>query len=286
MAEQLRLVRAHDDRRQGGAGLLQQGRGLEDPGREPAHHDLHAPAGRRGADGGSDDPAKGRVRYRRQARLDRLCRRQRRRRLCRTHRQGTAAAVHVPPTDIPNIGRFAMVADPQGAVFSLFKPVSDMPPPPADPATPGTIGWHELMASNGEKAFAFYAELFGWTKDEALDMGCHGVATSCSPPATPAIGGMMTKPAQMPAPSWNYYFRVDAIGAALEPPEEGRRPGHQRTDGSAGRRLDRPRVSTRRAQCSRWSAAGREGRSSSSGPRASRLARVPRAAWGSRSGRA
>src|SRR5262245_49835919 len=27
--------------------------------------------------------------------------------------------VHVPPTDIPNIGRFAMVADPQGAVFSL-----------------------------------------------------------------------------------------------------------------------------------------------------------------------
>ena len=56
-------------------------------------------------------------------------------------------AVHVPPTDIPNIGRFAMVADPQGAVFSLFKPLSDMPPPPADPATPGTIGWHELMAA-------------------------------------------------------------------------------------------------------------------------------------------
>ena len=115
-------------------------------------------------------------------------------------------AVHVPPTDIPNIGRFAMVADPQGAVFSLFKPLSDMPPPAADPATPGTIGWHELMAANGEKAFAFYADLFGWTKDEALDMGAMGryqLFTAGGPP----IGGMMTKPAEVPVPFWSYYFR-------------------------------------------------------------------------------
>ncbi|MBY0321965.1 MAG: VOC family protein [Reyranella sp.] len=123
--------------------------------------------------------------------------------------------VHVPPTDIPNIGRFAMVADLQGAAFNLFKPVSDMPPPPADPAAPGTIGWHELMAADGEKAFAFYAELFGWTKDEALDMGAMGRYQLFAAGGS-AIGGMMTKPAQMPVPSWNYYFRVDSIGAALE----------------------------------------------------------------------
>jgi len=124
-------------------------------------------------------------------------------------------AVHVPPADIPNIGRFAMVADPQGAVFSLFKPLSDMPPPPADPTTPGTIGWHELMAANGEKAFAFYAELFDWTKDEALDMGAMG-RYQLFAAGGPAIGGMMTKPAEVPAPYWGYYFRVDAVGAALE----------------------------------------------------------------------
>jgi uncharacterized protein len=28
----------------------------------------------------------------------------------------------VPPTDIPNVGRFAVISDPQGAVFALFKP--------------------------------------------------------------------------------------------------------------------------------------------------------------------
>ncbi len=29
--------------------------------------------------------------------------------------------VNVPPSDIPNVGRFAMVADPQGAIFSIIK---------------------------------------------------------------------------------------------------------------------------------------------------------------------
>jgi predicted enzyme related to lactoylglutathione lyase len=31
-----------------------------------------------------------------------------------------------------------------------------------------------------------------------------------------AIGGMMTKPAQVPAPAWLYYFVVPAIDAAVE----------------------------------------------------------------------
>ena len=123
--------------------------------------------------------------------------------------------LHVPPTDIPKIGHFAMVADPQGAVFNLFKPVSDMPRPPADPATSGLVGWHELMAADGEKAFDFYADLFGWTRDEAIDMGAMG-RYQLFAAGGPAIGGMMTKPAAVPAPSWGYYFQVDAIGAALE----------------------------------------------------------------------
>src|SRR5260370_23013144 len=34
--------------------------------------------------------------------------------------------IHAPPTDIPNVGRFAMVADPQGTAFCLFKPDAEM----------------------------------------------------------------------------------------------------------------------------------------------------------------
>lgn len=122
-------------------------------------------------------------------------------------------AIHVPPTEIPNIGRFAMVADPQGAAFSLFKGLSEMPRP-ADGST-GSVGWHELMAVDGEKAFDFYGDLFGWTKADALDMGAMGRYQLFSSGSN-MIGGMMTKPAEVPMPFWTYYFRVDAIGAAME----------------------------------------------------------------------
>ncbi|MBM3648056.1 MAG: VOC family protein [Alphaproteobacteria bacterium] len=124
-------------------------------------------------------------------------------------------AVHMPATDIPNVGRFATVADPQGAVFSLFTPGDGPPPTQPEAGTPGTIGWRELMAGDGDKVFAFYAGLFGWTKAEAIDMGPMGKYQLFAAGAEP-IGGMMTKPAEMPMPAWCYYFQVDAIGAATE----------------------------------------------------------------------
>jgi hypothetical protein len=31
------------------------------------------------------------------------------------------AKIRVPPQDIPKVGRFAIIEDPQGAVFSLFQ---------------------------------------------------------------------------------------------------------------------------------------------------------------------
>ena len=123
-------------------------------------------------------------------------------------------SVHRPVTPIPGIGQFAIVADPHGAVFCLFQPGGPGPAAPA-PNTPGTIGWHELMAGDGDKAFAFYAGLFGWTRDEAIDMGPMGRYQLFAVDGR-VIGGMMTKPAQVPMAFWGYYFRVDGIGPALE----------------------------------------------------------------------
>jgi predicted enzyme related to lactoylglutathione lyase len=31
-------------------------------------------------------------------------------------------ATHVPPTPVPNVGQFAVLADPQGAVFAVLQP--------------------------------------------------------------------------------------------------------------------------------------------------------------------
>jgi hypothetical protein len=121
--------------------------------------------------------------------------------------------VHRGPEDIPGVGRFAVVADPHGASFMLFKGVTDAQPQPPAPGTPGHIGWHELQAGNGEKAFAFYSGLFGWSKAEAMDMGPMGVYQIFATDSAP-VGGMMTKTEAFPAAMWLYYFNVDDIKAA------------------------------------------------------------------------
>ena len=123
-------------------------------------------------------------------------------------------AVHRGPEDIPGVGRFAVVADPQGAVFILFRGSGDQAPQAAAPGTPGHVGWHELHAGDGVSAFSFYAGLFGWTKGEAMDMGPMGVYQIFVADGVP-VGGMMTKAADMPMPAWLYYFNVEAVDAAM-----------------------------------------------------------------------
>jgi predicted enzyme related to lactoylglutathione lyase len=128
--------------------------------------------------------------------------------------KAAGGAVHRAPEDIPGIGRFAVVADPHGAGFILFKGMTGEEPAPVAPGTPGHIGWHELHAGNGESAFAFYSGLFGWTKAEAMDMGPMGIYQIFATGGAP-IGGMMTKTPDTPAPFWLYYFNVEAIDAAI-----------------------------------------------------------------------
>jgi predicted enzyme related to lactoylglutathione lyase len=123
--------------------------------------------------------------------------------------------LHRDPQEIPGVGRFAIASDPQGAAFVLFLPNEGSEPPPGPtPDKVGFAGWRELMAVDGEAAFAFYAELFGWTKDQALDMGEMGVYQTFVAQGE-STGGVMTKPAGVPAPFWTYYFLVDGIGTAI-----------------------------------------------------------------------
>ncbi|MBI3369696.1 MAG: VOC family protein [Burkholderiales bacterium] len=124
-------------------------------------------------------------------------------------------AVHRPPADIPNVGRFAVVADPQGAAFNLFSPAAGSGAPPSvAPGTPGHIGWHELYALDGKTAFAFYAKHFGWSAGEAMDMGPMGSYQMFSAGADP-IGGMMTKPPEVPVACWGFYINVAAVDATV-----------------------------------------------------------------------
>jgi len=129
----------------------------------------------------------------------------------------------MPPFDIPNVGRIAMIADPQGAPFYVMKPI-----PPAgqekqasdvfSPDQPQRVSWNELSTSDPAAARKFYGEQFGWGSDEFMDMGelgeyrfldHHGVRLG-------ALCGVM----QGQQSKWRYYFRVPSVSAAKATAEQ------------------------------------------------------------------
>ena len=129
-------------------------------------------------------------------------------------------AVHVPPTDIPNISRFSVAVDPQMATIALFKWLEGGQEQHPALNARGGVGWHELLAADWEKAWPFYRELFGWQKAQA-DTSAMGTYQRFSAGGE-TIGGMATKPATEPVPFWLYYFNVGDIDVAMRRVRAGR----------------------------------------------------------------
>jgi predicted enzyme related to lactoylglutathione lyase len=125
-------------------------------------------------------------------------------------------SVHRQPDDIPGVGRFAIVADPQGATFALFSGSGEGQRPAL--RAPGNVGWHELAAADWRTDFDFYSSLFGWSKGDAIDMGPNGTYQTFAAGGE-MIGGMRNS--QGAAPHWLFYFNVDAIDAAKSRVEKG-----------------------------------------------------------------
>ncbi len=118
------------------------------------------------------------------------------------------------PEDIPTVGRFAVIADPQSALLSIFQPSGDGMTL-HDPSKPGEFCWSELVTSDSAAAFAFYTKLFGWKVLEDMNMGDMGTYRVFGL-GDIRVGGMMTVPkgSKMP-PAWGYYTQVSNLEDAI-----------------------------------------------------------------------
>lgn len=127
------------------------------------------------------------------------------------------ATVMSEPRDIPTVGRFAILKDPQGATIAAFTPDPSSQRPPEPEGTPpvGEFSWHELITPDPDAALAFYGDLFGWEKTGEHDMGPMGRYQMYGRNGK-TLGGMFRKPAEMPEPLWLYYARVADINAAVK----------------------------------------------------------------------
>jgi predicted enzyme related to lactoylglutathione lyase len=132
--------------------------------------------------------------------------------------------VLMPPMGIPNVGRTALITDPQGAAFYVMTPI---PPPGKEdlasdvfsPAEIGRCAWNELSTTDPVAARRFYGEHFGWTSDDFMPMGEMGEYRFWKQNGVQigAVCGLMGQS----QPKWRYYFRVPSIAKAKDAVEKG-----------------------------------------------------------------
>jgi predicted enzyme related to lactoylglutathione lyase len=116
------------------------------------------------------------------------------------------------PMSIPGVGRFAFLADPQGAMFAVIAPAG--PENASAPSGVGAFTWVELPTTDPDGACAFYQKLFGWQKSAAHDMGPMGIYQLISRNGID-IGGICRKQAQQPGPTqWLSYSMVPSAADA------------------------------------------------------------------------
>jgi uncharacterized protein len=139
--------------------------------------------------------------------------------------EGDGGKTLMPASDIPDVGRIAMVADPQGAPFYIMKPT----PPGGDESAqsdafsvdqPQHVRWNELATADQDGAIAFYARHFGWRQEGAMPMGEMGDYKFIYDGAV-MIGAVMRKPPQLPVSMWSFYIGVDDIDRAAQALRDG-----------------------------------------------------------------
>ena len=133
--------------------------------------------------------------------------------------ESTGGKALMPAFDIPDIGRIALITDPQGTPFYVMKPI---PPEGRENEQsdvfsvdqPQHVRWNELSTTDQDGAIAFYQRHFGWSQEGEMDMGEIGKYRFIQDNGV-GIGAIMPKMPQVPVSSWTHYIGVDDVDRAI-----------------------------------------------------------------------
>jgi predicted enzyme related to lactoylglutathione lyase len=118
------------------------------------------------------------------------------------------------PMDIPDVGRYAVVTDPQGGGFSVIQVAAE-----GGPMGKGVFVWDELATSDVAAAKTFYSEVLGWSSED-MDMGGDFTYTIFKHPnAEQGVGGAMPQ-GEAPATMWLSYIDAPDIDATAAKAKE------------------------------------------------------------------
>jgi hypothetical protein len=118
--------------------------------------------------------------------------------------EAAGGSIVAPAMDIPEVGRMAVIRDPQGAVLSVFTSAAEDWTP-----TEGVFVWDELHTTDVEGAKRFYSEVIGWSANDT-DMGEGFTYTIFESDGVQRAGCMTIQRPDTP-PNWLTYLGTDDV---------------------------------------------------------------------------
>jgi hypothetical protein len=122
--------------------------------------------------------------------------------------KGAGGTVVAGPFDMEDVGRMAILVDPQGAFVSAYQ---------GEGSSDGVFVWDELGTTDADGAQRFYEAVFGWTtKDMGEEFGGYRILQR----GDAQVGGLMANPKPEIPAMWTPYVGVEDTDASCAKAKE------------------------------------------------------------------
>jgi uncharacterized protein len=121
---------------------------------------------------------------------------------------GLGGNVVVEPFDVLDVGRMSVIADPTGAVLSLWEPRGSIGAELVN--VPGALTWNELATNDVGRAKEFYGGLFGWRFEDMEGGGMQYTMIHNGDRPNGGIRPQSEMEAGIP-PNWLPYFAAERV---------------------------------------------------------------------------